>query len=56
MVAVTVVMTSAACSDPEQRLQPGRVQETVEDLSSVDVLVDRLPHLLDHIGQDLTQT
>lgn len=41
--------------DLEQRLQPGGVQQTVEDLGPVDVLAHRLSHLVDHIRQDLTQ-
>ena len=41
--------------DLEQRLQPGGVQQAVENLRSIDVLIYRLPHLLDHICQDLTQ-
>lgn len=45
----------ATFSDLEQRLQPGGVQQTVEDLCSVNVLTHRLPHLLNHIRQDLTQ-
>ncbi len=42
-------------SNLEQRLQPGGVQQTVEDLRPINVLIYRLSHLSNHICQDLTQ-
>ena len=40
-------------ADLEQRFEPWSIQQCVQQICSVDVLVNGYLHLLDHISQDL---